>query len=736
MNILGFIGWADHDPAACIIKTKSDGTFDYATIAEERLNRKKYSHYFPLRSIKYCMDQLGIQKIEEIDLVINDWTQSPEKYNSNKSYRKLEFDYIRKNLKIEKSKIEICPTHHLAHAYSVFMPSEFEDAAILVIDALGSGLQGTSLFVGEGTNIRLVESSKCFSLGKLYDAVTRNVLNFGEGEDGKTMGLAAFGEKHRNEPKILNIQGSYEGLDIDYSHFMRRIPDNRIVNDKLRKCSSREELYDPYFAQIAFEVQDEIEKAVLMFVEYAKKKTGCKNLCISGGVALNCVANEKVIQSGIFERVYVLPASSDAGVPLGLALYGYYLKNPKSSYKPELKTAGLGKKYSEQLVTDLLNKVGISYTSTDFGTVSEHISNKNVVGWFDGGSEFGPRALGQRSILADVRFPDMKEIMNVKVKHREAYRPFAPSVLEEHASDYFEISEDLSSFMLRAPKIHADKLSMIPAVSHVDGTGRVQSVSKENNKNYHELIREYFDLTGIPMVLNTSFNDDNEPIVETPVDALLCFLRTKIDFLVFNGKLLVDKNKVGSIDDKIADLSLFRENTLNQEYKSLIAEFLKTYSIHEMKSYLNINNVLAQFYRNHKAYENLFEFLANNQFVYFVGDAFHYNLCAKIALECCPASGLEKLLIVEDYLCHKHQVIQEVRGASSDRPIIIGLYNMSEALKDEVDRDVYYIYEDFQVHLENSIDIHTEEGKVDLSKLEEYSCEYNLSKKYETLFNT
>lgn len=735
MNILGFMGWASHDPGACVIKVERDGRYRFCALSEERLNRIKYSYHFPLRSIRYCMDVLGIDSFRDIDLVINDWSQHSETLTSNMSYRCLEYDYIRRNLKIDKSKIKLIPSHHLAHAYSAFIPSGFDEAAILIVDAIGSNLQGTSLYVGKGTDIKFVSSSGSYSLGKLYDTVTRQILKFGIGEDGKTMGLAAFGEKYRKDPSILNIKGRYDGLAIDYSRFMRRIPDNGLLNKGIRKCVDKEEIYSPYFSKVAWEAQVEIEKAMLYLAKYAKETTGCQNLCIAGGVGLNCVSNERIRKEGAFKNIYIQPASSDCGVPFGLALYGYYIYAGAKSFKPALKNVYIGRNYADEEVIDVLKKFSIPYQDVSVDEVAKLLTQKKVVGWFSGGSESGPRALGHRSILADPRFPDMKDILNMRVKHRELYRPFAPSVLEEFAKDYFEIDDAGSPYMLLAPMIRPEKAKKIPAVVHVDGSGRVQTVSKENCPEYHKLISAFYNITGVPVILNTSFNDNDEPMVESPLDALICFLRTDIDYLVYHGRIIVKKTDIPNKSEIADKAAQSREDYLKAEYKQLLKEFLNAYSANDMKEFLKLKDRISNYYKFYCSYTKLLDFIVQNKDYTFIGDETHFKILQKVSRDLFIDLVIKDRLLIEDRLENLPKVIQKIKQNPTNHKILIGLYNMSELLKQQVrdNSNVFIIYDDYQAHLNNAISGYIQ-NEVDVSGIESYSCEYNLDDEFDKLF--
>lgn len=736
MNILGYIGWADHDPAAAIIKTGLDGSFQWATIAEERLNRVKYSYHFPLRSIAYCMDVLGIESLDEIDLVVNDWSQHPDRVATNQSFRRLEFDYLKRNLKIPPSKIKIIPSHHLAHAYSTYIPSGFEEAAILIVDALGSGLQGTSLFHAKGTSIEFLESSGTFTLGKLYDAVTRKILNFKVGEDGKTMGLAAFGNPRGERERILKIDGAYNGLEIDYSRFMRRIPDNRLAHD-YQVCPDKSRLYDPYYTQVAYEVQDEIEKAMLHLARYAREKTGATNLCIAGGVGLNCVANHKILESGLFEDVFIFPGAADSGVPFGLALYGYYHFGPGDrNYRPRMNHAYGGRRYEDREIIEFLNQYSIPFRDTSYSEVAGLIADRKVVGWHTGGSEIGPRALGHRSILADPRSVEMKEVMNAKVKHRELYRPFAPSVLAERAEEYFELHGHESPFMLLAPMIHESKREEIAATVHVDGSGRVQTVSRENSPEYHELIKAFEERTGVPVVLNTSFNDNDEPIVETPMDSMLCFLRTQIDYLVYNSRIIIEKEKIQDLDKLIERIDRDRRRALEDQYRDLLRRFLRRYSVSEARRRLETETRMAEHYKFYGPLEKLHIFLLKHRKVFFIGDEYHWLLACELARDSLEPVDLQLVEILDDTFDQRKRAEALLSEIPDREAVVLGFYNSSLHFQELLgDSDRYcVIYEEFQVHLENTVGEILKEDFIDLNDLEHFSREYNMDTNFDKLF--
>ena len=550
--LLSFMSYASHDSGACLIELNIlTGEYDYICSYEERLSRVKHNYYFPLRSIERCLQYFGLNELNEVDYLIMDFMVYQEQQETNPGYRKLEFDYIKRHLKIDRNKIKVYP-HHLAHAYSAFIPSGFDEAAILVVDGFGSELETTSLYSGKNGKIELLNKSHCYGVGALYNLVTKDVLGFKDGEEGKTMGLAAFGEKFKDHPNILGLKEDFNGFNLDLSYIMSRLPEAKFTSDyieKLKKIQIRSDLYDPFFSKVAYELQDFTEKVCIHLAKEAKKQTKMNKYCVAGGVGLNCVANEKVRNERIFDEMFVQPASSDSGVPFGLALCGLYDLAPRGlnlkSKRPFRPYSPIS--YSDKEVEDLLYEYEIPFKKVRLKEVAEFISQKKVVGWFNHGAEYGPRALGHRSILSDPRHKDMKEIMNEKIKHREPYRPFAPSVLADQGEKFFELNGFDANHMLYAPMVRPEVRGLIPAVVHVDGSSRTQTVSKEDCEDYYLLIEEFFKATQIPVVLNTSFNDNDEPIVETPLDALICFVRTNMDAVCFNANYFIERSTVKNL---------------------------------------------------------------------------------------------------------------------------------------------------------------------------------------------
>ena len=608
---MGIQSFANQDSGACIIKFSTDGNIlDFIAISEERLIRKKYPYSFPVHSIEYCMDYFGISDLSKINLLVTDNIRINRLFISGPAYNITEIDYLKQKLSIDPKKI-ITISHHMAHAASTYYTSEFDDAAILIIDGNGSDLETTSFFYGNKNSIKLIESYKARGIGAVYNAVTKWILNLGTGGEGKTMGLAPYGEKFATQ---LQIDGELNGIKNDFSKFMKRMPlsdildqiDPKNKNYPFRKnfvqCKDKKEILNSYYSRIAFDLQKETERVVTHLGKELFKKVKSKNICISGGVGLNSVANKIMFDSTNFEKFFAFPACSDAGIPFGLALWGYYNHDEFNKYpkkKLEFKNAYVGKSYSDEYVVDMLQKYNIPYKITSPKEIAKMISNEKVVGWFQGGSEYGPRALGHRSILADSRKAEMRDILNEKIKHRELFRPFAPSVLLEHCTEFFDI-EGESPYMLLVAKVK--KPELIPAITHVDGTARVQTVTKDANGIFYDVIEEFYKLTGIPLILNTSFNDAGEPIVETPEDATICFLKTKMDNLVLNNFVLdasnLDKTQIAEI--MIKD----REKKIEQSKERSLESYFKDFNKDECQKFIDESNKKSEW---HAKYRSIYE---------------------------------------------------------------------------------------------------------------------------------
>jgi carbamoyltransferase len=553
-----------HDRAACLLR---DGKI-VAAVEEERLDRFKHSEGFivhghfeqlsrvlPMKAITYCLDAAGIG-IDDVDVVVG-----------NRPMGDGAREHLLQELPIrDKSKIHSLPmpSHHLAHAYAGYLASPFDGAAVLVVDGLGSTVPGTqstekhTVFDGEGTSLRRVhaetlpEGWREVGLGLFYSYfsaklgfVTRwghpEYGDFGCGgytEPGKTMGLAPYGRARPEWQPLVTIK---EGNVAVSTEEMTDAWDAWYASNGDGYDAEQKGSWQHQFAKdVAFKVQAETEEAMLQLARYAHEVTGRNQLCLTGGVALNSVANQRIVAEGPFDEVYILPPAGDAGTAIGAAYYGYYTIAGGAERHP-VRSGSTGRNYSEQEIDEAVRAAGDKVKScrASVAEVAALLAEHHIVGWFQGGSEIGPRALGHRSILADPRHPGVRDYLNEVVKHREVFRPFAPSVLKEKAGDWFDMKGD-SPFMLLVPDVLHSRRAQVPAITHVDGTARVQTVERDVNPRYYELILQFPELTGVPLVLNTSYNDAGEPIAETPEDAVRTFLNTELDHL-YIGDLLLTK---------------------------------------------------------------------------------------------------------------------------------------------------------------------------------------------------
>jgi carbamoyltransferase len=501
--------------------------------------------------LNYLLDVGGIQ-LKDVDCVAYS-------YRYNESARKF---FENKNPNIEF----IVPDHHFSHACQAFLSSPFEEAAIMVVDGQGVPLARTDgdqlagcLAHGNGSSIDVLDEVPVRgSLGGIYAAFTKAV-GFQTNQEGKTMGLAPYGSAKyydilKKELKfdttdynIRNIKGlikrGFKPTEVLYN-----LPAYGSFLKQFQRRSKKSEITD-IERDLSFAVQKITEDVMIYLADWLYEKTGSKNLCIAGGVGLNCVANYQVLIKSKFDNIFTHPNPGDNGLAVGQALYVYnVLKGKPRKYIAT--TDSLGKLYSENSIIQALEtlKSDSNFEIKEFSDLDEMydimasaIESGQITSWFQGRSEFGPRALGNRSIIADPRGSDMKDILNTRVKFRENFRPFTPSVLAEHASDFFEMDVE-SPFMLLAPYVKPGKAALVPAITHVDNTARVQTVTRAVNERYYDLIKAFYKLTGIPMVLDTSFNVAGEPIVETPEDAIRCFLSTDIDILCID-RFLIKKLK-------------------------------------------------------------------------------------------------------------------------------------------------------------------------------------------------
>jgi len=556
-----------HDTSAAIIR---DGEI-IAAITEERLNRKKKSNDFPIMSIKKCLEICNL-KFEDIDVVTTGWNPVihlkrlfPKMSNSNRF--RPEYLYSVPNflmqlhsnnepsnntfteLKLlDKNPIDIkYITHHLAHAASSFYLSGYKKSAILSID--GFGEQETTLYAtGENNKIMPLKSILFpYSLGIFYRAFTDYLGFIINMDEWKVMGAGSYGDPSVYYDKIRKLvsyddDGNFE-MDLsyfDYYTFDRPADYSTKMETLLGKARKKDEPITQKHYDIAATVQKVTEEVLINMLNYLYKVTKCENLVIAGGVAMNTLAMGKILKNTPFKNLYISPFPDDNGVNIGSALYYYHniLDNPA---KGQLGSNYFGSEYSDDFIKSELDKSKLKYKYLEQpeDVAARYISDGKIIGWFQGRMEFGQRALGNRSILADPRDPNMKDKINKAIKFREEFRPFASSIIIEHYKDYF-VDASPTPFMEKIFDVKEEKRKIIPAVTHIDGTGRIQTVSKEQNLLYWKLINKFYELTKVPLVLNTSFNLKGEPIVCTPNDAIRTFHSCGLDAL-FIGKFLVEK---------------------------------------------------------------------------------------------------------------------------------------------------------------------------------------------------
>jgi len=584
LRILGVSAFY-HDSAAALIQ---DGTV-IAAAQEERFTRKKHDAAFPENAITYCLEEAGIT-LSDVDYVafydkpflkferlletylafvpigFRSFKMAIPVWLKEKLFQK---DLLRKKFKAFDADFDwqnklLFSEHHQSHAASAFFPSPFEDAVVLTMDGVGEWAT-TSVAIGRGRDLKMTKEIHFpHSLGLLYSAFTYYTgfkVNSGE---YKVMGLAPYGEPTFKDlilEHLIDVKddGSFR-LDQQYFNYCTGLT---MTNDKFSELfggpprREGEQLTQRHM-DLAASVQAVTEEVVLKLTQSLAKEYDIQNLCLAGGVALNCVANGKILRDGAFKNIWVQPAAGDAGGALGAALNAYHLNQEQprtvSAAMDAMKGSYLGPTYEQSDIEARLSAVGAKFTVlTDDAVISDTadaLADGKAIGWFQGRMEFGPRALGGRSIIADPRSPEMQKTLNLQVKYRESFRPFAPSVLRGDVEDWFEIDSDSPYMLMVAPVVEKRRLAMtdeqnalfgieklnvprsdIPAVTHVDYSARIQTVHEETNPRYHALISAFKERTGCPVVVNTSFNVRGEPIVCTPEDAFRCFMGSEIDVL-------------------------------------------------------------------------------------------------------------------------------------------------------------------------------------------------------------
>ena len=604
MKILG-ISCFYHDSAAAIVE---DGKI-LAAAQEERFTRKKHDEGFPANAVKFCLDFANVD-LDSIDAVVfydkpflklerlletyyafapkgvGSFIASMPVWLMEKLFlKRLIHEELEKIGTYDKKKLKLLfPEHHLSHAASAFYPSPFADAAILTVDGVGEWATA-SICHGTGKDIKILKELRFpHSLGLLYSAFTYFLgfrVNSGE---YKLMGLAPYGNPGSEQVNrfVATIKKDLIEIKPDGSLWLNQDYFNYATGLRMVHDSQWEKLFgfptrkpetevQQHHADLALAIQQVTEEIIILMAKEAKQLTGADSLCMAGGVALNCVANGKLQEAGVFKNVFIQPAAGDAGGALGAALAAYHIYYNQDRQAPQgmdaLQGSYLGPEYNGNDVLKAAKKYGAKYYQATSDAelcskVAEVISQGNVVGWVQGRMEFGPRALGGRSILGDPRNPDMQLKLNLKIKYRESFRPFAPSVLAEDVAEYFQ-GTTLSPYMLLVHGMQPshriavpdgydkwalkDKLyfkrSDLPAITHIDYSARVQTVHKETNPLYHQLISSFKQLTGCAVLVNTSFNVRGEPIVNTPEDAYRCFMRTEMDYLVVGNYIFNKKEQ-------------------------------------------------------------------------------------------------------------------------------------------------------------------------------------------------
>ncbi|HET9586798.1 MAG TPA: carbamoyltransferase C-terminal domain-containing protein [Bradyrhizobium sp.] len=560
----------DHDVSACLLR---DGAIAFA-IAKERITRAKHASGFYKEVIDYCLEAEGIT-LDDVDLVVRNCyiLPVPEMEERLVYFDAPGFlpefergDAAKHPLYLSRSDKVVAISHHLAHAYSAFAASPFEEGVVMIVDGVGSyrsdvmesypssdaatplARESESYYKFNGTTLECLkkvwmEPDRGFlsdefynmpGLGALYSRASTYI--FGDwNKCGELMGLAPYGRRDQIKPLLeMTADGK---LHVPHWTADFKQPYVFDVTSNWERSPSMR-----HWEDVAWRTQDDTETVLLARARWLRETTGAKNLCMAGGVALNCVANGRVAREAGFDNVWIQPAAGDDGIAIGCAYYGW-LEVLKQRRSFVMDHSYVGKPYTGKDVTTELQKflVRIQVEARRSENVCRDtarlLADQRVIGWFQDRSEFGPRALGNRSLLADPRKPEMKDILNSRVKHRQAFRPFAPIVLAERMKEVFEGDED-SPFMLIAKPVRPEWRDKIPAIVHVDGTARVQTVREATNPMLYRLLKEFEALTGVPVLINTSFNIKGEPIVETPQDAVNCFLTTGIDHLVIHDTVV------------------------------------------------------------------------------------------------------------------------------------------------------------------------------------------------------
>jgi len=572
MNILG-ISCFYHDAAAALVQ---DGAL-VAAAQEERFTRKKHDQDFPKHAIDFC---LGSGQLEPQDLDFVAFYDKPfikfdrilQTYIA--TWPKGLFSFLKAMPVWIKEKIWIPQTirselgyegeilfaeHHVSHAASAFLVSPFEEAAILTTDGVGEW-DTTTYGIGRGNDVSLLKSIQFpHSLGLFYSAFTYYLGFKVNSAEYKVMGLAPYGEPRfydliMNELVKLGEDGSFNlnmrYFTYEYGLRMTGRRFSKLFREPVREPESK---LEQFHKDVAASLQKATDTIMVKMAQHVEHETKLKNLCMAGGVALNCVSNSKILENTSFHDIFVQPAAGDAGGAVGAAYYVYnsIFGNPRTY---AMNDVFLGPEFSDEQIETFLKSKNVNYRKCSREDLLEKtarlIASQKVVGWFQGRMEFGPRALGNRSIIADARNPRNQSIVNLKIKFRESFRPFAPTILEDRTREYFEFDRP-GPFMLFVANVRSD-MRVIPAVTHVDGSARLQTISRQQNPLYYDLIAEFDRQTGCPVIINTSFNIRGEPIVCTPEDAWRCFIRTEMDCLVM-GSFILERGELGSYHEEAVE---------------------------------------------------------------------------------------------------------------------------------------------------------------------------------------
>jgi carbamoyltransferase len=552
MIVLGLKCYS-HDTGAAILSDQS-GTLKIHAIAEARLNRRKHSFAYPLMSIAYCLASLGLDNLDDVDLICIDrhmetWPEQGSQYGYQNALKRYHPRYddnhrwsylIEQSIKFDPKKVLLI-NHIDAHAASAYFASPFDDSAVLIAEG------GTGIYHGQGPALNIVDRigylGDTYQNGRklskrrdhfvnssfFYDKISY-ILGYDIFGAGQTMALAGFANQFPLETQVKVDPDRFDDFIINHDKTVFSMNDIPIF--KGQDC---EELITNPWVSLARQAQETLEEDILHLAWLTREKTRARKLCLAGGAALNCIINQKLIESGLFDEVYIQPAASDEGLPLGCALSGYYANG--GTVRHHMSVAYLGVANDPLTLPGVLKNWKLRGKKVSSQEIAQLLAEGKIIGRVSGGSEYGPRALGNRSILADPRPANMKARLNVEIKHRESFRPFAPSCLEDNIPDYFKAPAK-SPFMVIAGTVKEGSRDKVPAVTHADGSCRFQTVNRDQNNDYYELIEAFGKLTDCPVLTNTSFNDRDEPIVETYDDAVSCLLRTGLDALYIEGHLV------------------------------------------------------------------------------------------------------------------------------------------------------------------------------------------------------